>query len=39
MYDMWSIDSINRRHPVIQAKREVFIEKIRAFIGAVDDAY
>jgi hypothetical protein len=39
VYDVRSIDGINRRHPVVQTKREIFVEHVGTFIRAVDDAY
>ena len=38
MNHMRSIHSINRRHPIIQTKREIFVEQISTLIRAVDDA-
>ena len=38
MDDVRSVDSINGRHPVIQAKREILVKKVRALVGTIDDA-
>jgi hypothetical protein len=39
MYHVRSIDRINWWHPVVQTKREVFVEKIRALVWTTDDTY
>ena len=38
MNNMRTINSINGRHPIVQTKREVFIEEISTLIWTVDDA-
>jgi hypothetical protein len=36
MHHMRPINSVHRRHPVIQPQREVFVKKIGGFVRAVD---
>lgn len=36
MHHMRPVNSVNRRHPIVQPQGEVLIEQIRGFVRAVD---
>jgi len=36
MHDVRPVHSVHRRHPVVQAQREILIQQVRRLVGAVD---